>query len=319
MSGRIVRIALVALLAAAAARIPADWEPLHRAYGGLGVILSLGSPPPVVLERGPRLPADTATAKRALFSPRRLRRFPGGGAVLARILARQTRCDINRGARVIVDTTRADLARAFLPARSQTLNLRAHGAIRVVVWDGAHHLPSLTLRPDILILPLLKGSRGHQWVCHGRMQDAVPLEDLRALLRSIGWQGWVVGVSRLTTLAKADQSLDHLVAGVLRTVGAAEPACAVRADIGSRRMGGAWLYDGGSLVLDPGMSPKDQRRAIIAGKTSGARRVWAALHDMNDIDGLTRLCREQSLALEVVGYPLGAAHIVWERIVSALL
>ncbi|MGE5544593.1 MAG: hypothetical protein ACM3UW_06420 [Bacillota bacterium] len=51
-------------------------------------------------------------------------------------------------------------------------------ALRVVVFDGGHHLPTLGLQPDLLIVPVTMG-----YIAHGHMQDAMRIENLLKILR----------------------------------------------------------------------------------------------------------------------------------------
>lgn len=295
-----------------------DWEPVHWGYGQLGLALSRLSPPPEVLYAGERLPAGSPQAVRTVFSPRRVRRIWTGGRTLPLVLARETQRDINRGARVVIDATLADLGRLVNPARKQALGLRQSGVVRVVIWDGAHHLSTLCLEPDVMIVPVLRGAGGRRMVCHGRLKDAVPLEDLLQLLSSIGWRGWVLGVPRLLTLAKADRSVDYWAREALHSIVRATPASRARRPACRRVWPDGWLFDGRELVLDPGGPRAELFRTIVPAKKQGANTVWAAPRTPSEQAALYRLCRSKGMALRIIGHPEGTAEILRKRLIHDL-
>lgn len=91
---------------------------------------------------------------------------------------------------------------AFLP------RLRAK-AYRVVIFDGGHHLPTLGLAPDIIIVPVYKG-----YAVHGYMRDGMKITHLLGLLRSSHSQTILVTVSRWR-LVKSENSLTGITRQVL--------------------------------------------------------------------------------------------------------
>jgi len=91
---------------------------------------------------------------------------------------------------------------AYLPS------LRAK-AYRVVIFDGGHHLPTLGLAPDIIIVPVYKG-----YAVHGYMQDGLKISRLLKLLRDSHSQAILVTVSRWR-LVKNEASLTGITRQVL--------------------------------------------------------------------------------------------------------
>ena len=92
---------------------------------------------------------------------------------------------------------------AYLP------KLRAK-AYRVVIFDGGHHLPTLGLAPDIIIVPVYKG-----YAVHGYMQDGIRINTLLDLLHSSHSQAILVTVSRWR-LVKTENSLTGITQQILR-------------------------------------------------------------------------------------------------------
>ncbi len=96
----------------------------------------------------------------------------------------------------------SDEGSAYLP------QLRAK-AYRVVIFDGGHHLPTLGLAPDILIVPVYKG-----YAVHGYMRDGMKVTRLLELLQSSHSQTILVTVSRWR-LVKSENSLTGITQQIL--------------------------------------------------------------------------------------------------------
>lgn len=64
-------------------------------------------------------------------------------------------------------------------------------AYRVVIFDGGHHLPTMGLAPDIVVVPEWKG-----YVVHGYMRDAMPVNGLLQILKESQSPTIVVTVPR---------------------------------------------------------------------------------------------------------------------------
>lgn len=86
---------------------------------------------------------------------------------------------------------------------------------RVVVFDGGHHLPTLGMAPDIIIIPATNG-----YAAHASMQDGMRTEVVTDLAREAGCPVVVASVSRWG-LVKAGPSLRGITA---RIIAAANPA-----------------------------------------------------------------------------------------------
>lgn len=306
---------ILAALACGSSLVPLDWPPAHWIYGEVGVLMAVAGSPPRVLRAGLPLPAKAGVTRRALFSPRRLRHWPRRTDAFTALLRDETAGEIAQGSRVVVDTTRSDLGRLTEPALGQAAEMKESGIIRMVVWDGAHHLPSLQLRPDVIVLPVMADRSARQWVCHGSLRDAVPLDLLLELLDRIGWKGWVVAVPRLSTLAKADRSLAFLAGRVLHLIECADPLRPRPDTISSMSVDGAGtIYGNGEWVLAASRIPSGRLPEVLArGRQAGAARLWVAPASNRQLKDLRRLCRRNSLDLVVTGYPLGVKDLLFKK------
>lgn len=83
-------------------------------------------------------------------------------------------------------------------------------AYRVVVFDGGHHLPTLGLSPDIIIVPVYKG-----YAAHGYMRDGMKVSALLELLEKTHSSSILVAVSRWD-LVKTEDSLQGIAKQTLR-------------------------------------------------------------------------------------------------------
>ena len=84
--------------------------------------------------------------------------------------------------------------------------------LRVVVFDGGHHLPTLGLQPDLLIVPVTMG-----YIAHGHTRDAMRVEELLAILEREQIECPVVAVPRWG-LVKTTASMNRIVIRALALV-----------------------------------------------------------------------------------------------------
>ncbi|MDI3279875.1 MAG: hypothetical protein QJR13_00690 [Bacillota bacterium] len=116
-------------------------------------------------------------------SPAELR--PLTGSQRERFLLDQARRARRMGAVLVVDASHADGARAGAAGHRSLELLRQAGVARAVLFDGGHHLHTLPLRPDLLLVPVLRGPEGRLYVAHAYLKDALPLSELQALLERL--------------------------------------------------------------------------------------------------------------------------------------
>ncbi len=90
-------------------------------------------------------------------------------------------------------------------------------ALRVVIFDGGHHLPTLGLKPDLLIVPVTRG-----YVAHGHTRDAMKIEELLTILRREEIGCPVVAVPRWG-LVKTPASMNRIAVKALTQIPLGEP------------------------------------------------------------------------------------------------
>jgi len=98
----------------------------------------------------------------------------------------------------------------------QALGLIRKQAYRVVVFDGGHHLPTLGLEPDILLIPALKDTAVHSY-----MRDGISVQVLQQLLEKIDSPSVAVKVSRWWVV-KRPSSLETLTERIIAGAGPRE-------------------------------------------------------------------------------------------------
>lgn len=95
------------------------------------------------------------------------------------------------------------------PEGSQSLSRLRKQAYRAVIFDGGHHLPTLGLAPDLIIVPVYKG-----YATHGYMRDGIKVSKLQQLLEKSQSPTVLVTVSRWR-LVKTESSLAGITGQVL--------------------------------------------------------------------------------------------------------
>ncbi len=82
-------------------------------------------------------------------------------------------------------------------------------AYRVVVFDGGHHLPTLGMAPDIILVPELAG-----FAVHTYMLDGMRVDTIRNLAEEVGCPAVIVGIPRLA-LVKNQHSLSIITRRIM--------------------------------------------------------------------------------------------------------
>jgi len=102
-----------------------------------------------------------------------------------RLIGAVDRLAINGKIDLIVEATASDTARANAWGLSGVKQLNEAGVIRCVIFDGGHHINTLPLQPDILLLPVIK-HKGEDYISHWYTRDSVPMQKLRKTLNGSG-------------------------------------------------------------------------------------------------------------------------------------
>jgi hypothetical protein len=95
------------------------------------------------------------------------------------------------------------------PAGAAYLQKMRPSAYRAVIFDGGHHLPSLGLAPDIIIIPAWRGYAVHSFVL-----DGIKVAQVQKLARECGSPSVIVTVPRMA-LVKNESSMTGIAGKVL--------------------------------------------------------------------------------------------------------
>ncbi|MDI6816910.1 MAG: hypothetical protein QME41_06950 [Actinomycetota bacterium] len=115
----------------------------------------------------------------------------------------------------IIEATASDALRAGQWGRRSVIRLRAAGVIRCVIFDGAHHVGSLALAPDILIIPVTNHA-GKTYAAHWFTRDAVPLKLLEEALRDNNIESTIAQFPRAGIPIKNRNGMAWLAAQAIR-------------------------------------------------------------------------------------------------------
>lgn len=133
----------------------------------------------------------------------------------------------------IVEATASDTLRAGEWGKRAVIKLRAAGVIRCVIFDGAHHIGTLALAPDILIIPVTNHA-GETHAAHWFTRDAVPLKLLEEVLRDNNIESTIAQFPRAGIPIKNRDGMAWLAAQAIRNAAAAKTET-----IGAQSTGGA--------------------------------------------------------------------------------
>ncbi|MGS0765070.1 hypothetical protein [Syntrophomonas curvata] len=95
------------------------------------------------------------------------------------------------------------------PAGTAYLQKMRPGAYRAVIFDGGHHLPSLGLAPDLIIIPAWRG-----YAVHSFMLDGIEIAQIQRLARECGSPSVIATVPRMA-LVKNEISMASITGKVL--------------------------------------------------------------------------------------------------------
>lgn len=117
--------------------------------------------------------------------------------------------------KVIVDCSYADRLRRMPEGFNSILLCKQYGIRRIVVFDGGHHLASLALNPDFILLPLTTVGNHMKYVNHAFMRDAIPLNNVSEIVNYLELDTVMMHTSRIRTIAKTKGSMGELARQLL--------------------------------------------------------------------------------------------------------
>jgi len=114
------------------------------------------------------------------------------------------------GSTCIVECSHLDTWHSSSAGKEYLQKMRP-GTYRAVIFDGGHHLPSLGLAPDIIIIPASRGYAVHSFV-----PDGMKMAQIKKLARECGVPSVIVAVPRMA-LVKNEFSMTSITAKVLKS------------------------------------------------------------------------------------------------------
>lgn len=97
------------------------------------------------------------------------------------------------------------------PAGLQYLKEMRPQTYRAIIFDGGHHLPSLGLSPDIIIIPRLAG-----YAVHSYTLDGVKIATIEKIARECGIPSVIVTVPRMA-LVKNEIAMENITSRILNS------------------------------------------------------------------------------------------------------
>lgn len=254
-------------------------------------------------------------------------------------LRQATAAAIKIGARVVVDSSASDQARTYPGGFDTVQETRQAGLVRVVIFDGGHHLSALALAPDLILVPVMHGGTNIYGV-HSYLRDAIPLDTIRRLVRETGEVTTICTMPRLATTVKYPSPMGELARQCLEAVFREERSakgpgdcahCPTAAWTGSH----AAVTAGGDLFLnlvlrtgEPTARLLERTRTRLEAIESEVEfnRVFLAINygdtvrrrvnrvQAADLKAVFRqFGRENGYLLQVINEPFAVPDLLWQR------
>lgn len=210
---------------------------------------------------------------------------------------------LEKGIKVIVESSGMDAWHATAEGLAEQKKL-ASKALRVVIFDGGHHLPTLGLQPDILIVPVTMG-----YIAHGHTRDAMRTEDLLTILRREQIDCPVVALPRWG-LVKTPACMNRIAVKALTLVATGKPAARYEGEIfGSR----CTMY-GQALFLYVNRVQGSDWGWLETSIQDRAKRVYVAFNydavNQNQVKEILGRLKQAGLQAELVNEPLHVAGVI---------
>ncbi|NLB18084.1 MAG: hypothetical protein GX825_04980 [Syntrophomonadaceae bacterium] len=142
--------------------------------------------------------------------------------------------------------------------------------LRTVIFDGGHHLPTLGLQPDLIIVPVTQG-----YAAHAYMRDAVKVEKLLTLMEQENINCPVAAVARWG-LVKTPSSMTQITLEALRQL----PIASVPIDDPNGTALGSRLTMRGKAAFLFESAADENRLRMVQEKVvkAGAERLYIAFN-----------------------------------------
>lgn len=111
----------------------------------------------------------------------------------------------------VVDASMGDHLHTYPEGLKMAEDLRANGIKRLVVFDGGHHISSLPLEAEGLLIPVTNW-RGSQYLDHTFTRDAVNIPELREIMSRERIESFIARFPRISITAKTPRAMAGLAA-----------------------------------------------------------------------------------------------------------
>lgn len=178
------------------------------------------------------------------------------------------------------------------------------GALRVVIFDGGHHLPSLGLQPDLLIVPVTMG-----YIAHGHTRDAMRIEALLTIMKREQIDCPVVALPRWG-LVKTPASMNRIAVEALTQLTTGKP---VRRHEG-KILGPRATMCGQALFLYVNRMPGLNWDWLESGSLNGIKRIYVAFNydavNPDQAGEIIKKLKQIGLQAELINEPLHVAGVI---------
>lgn len=219
-----------------------------------------------------------------------------------------------RTAGVLVECSALDAWHTTQPGFQALQKLRKH-TLRIVVFDGGHHLPTLGIAPDLILVPVTRG-----FAAHGHTMDAMRVEVLLKTIRREGLSTPVVAVPRFG-LVKTAKPMETIAVRAIRAAGI-QPGSAVtyRTHCGRRAWRGCTILNRAAFcsLSDPSALRQERIAKLQADRVL---RIYLSLNYARftaaDREALIQRLKQAGIEGIVVNEPVNVGRILIGRIPHA--
>ncbi|MDD2372563.1 MAG: hypothetical protein WC109_08505 [Syntrophomonadaceae bacterium] len=195
------------------------------------------------------------------------------------------------------------------PAGLQYLRKMRPRTYRVVIFDGGHHLPSLGLSPDIIIIPRLAG-----YAVHSYTLDGVKIATIEKMARECGIPSVIVTVPRMA-LVKNETAMENITVRILDSCPRQEVAADFNPVANSRMSkynGFIFAYIDRNYAKNPALFNK---RVGELG-TKGVKKIYLAFDfKYSSKQQASNYCQQLEgnweLPVECVNQPVKVMNVFW--------
>jgi len=265
-----------------------------------------------------------------------------------KLLAESTAAAEKLGAKLVIDSSTPDQLRATKQGYAGVLALKEAGIMRMVIFDGGHHLPTLALNPELAVMPVTKAQDGQTYINHPYLRDAISQAAVTEIVRDIKTDTILFEIPRLRAIVKPKSAMGEVARQALLQIGAQKDVVAtlggtaetiyelsgvalgkrtVRAANGTVLM--TLVLNGETnpqtittqiksrlMALDDFESIKEVKVAIVYGDST----FRALLKQMVDPVALSQaveaLAAEEKMSIKLVNIPYSSWDLYWSKVIG---